>query len=73
LSEAVTRWGESEGSVEYSKAFKDEMVRKMSPPGERSAGAVAVKTGVPQPTLSRWLREAQAGGMSPEKKRWSAA
>lgn len=60
--------------MEYSKAIKDKMVRKMLPPTSRSAGAVELETGIPQPTLSRWLREARgvAGGMSQDRKKWTA-
>jgi len=42
---------------EYSRSFKQAMVRKMSGPGARSAGSLSDETGVPQTTLSRWLRE----------------
>jgi len=34
------------------------MVQKMTGPGARSAVALSASAGVPQPTLSRWLREA---------------
>lgn len=34
------------------------MVQKMTGPGGRSAVALSASAGVPQPTLSRWLREA---------------
>jgi transposase-like protein len=44
--------------VEYSESLKAKMVQKMLPPNGRSAGALAEETGSPQPTLSRWLREA---------------
>ena len=61
--------------MEYSKAFKDQMVRRMLPPNGTSAGALEEKCGVPQPTLSRWLREARgvASGMSQEGKKWTSA
>jgi len=48
--------------VEYSETFKTRMVQKMWPPNGRSAGALAGETGLPQPTLSRWLREARKVG-----------
>jgi len=34
------------------------MVQRMTPPRASSAMALAAEVGVPQPTLSRWLREA---------------
>jgi transposase-like protein len=44
--------------VEYSEAFRNRMVQKMSGPRARSARSLAAEVGVRQPTLSRWLREA---------------
>jgi transposase len=41
----------------YSESFKAKMLQKML--SGRSATALAVETGVPQPTLSRWQREAR--------------
>jgi transposase-like protein len=53
---------------EYSKAFKSKMVQRMAGPGAVSANALAADTGIPQPTLSRWLKEAQdAGHMKPRR------
>jgi transposase-like protein len=44
------------------------MVRKMAGPAAWSATALAEETGIPQPTLSRWLREAgSVTGMSKAK------
>lgn len=45
--------------TEYSEAFKANMVKKMMLPGGQSANALAVETGVSQPTLSKWLRSAR--------------
>lgn len=42
----------------YSEAFRNRMVEKMSGPRSKSATAVSKEVGVPQPTLSKWLREA---------------
>jgi transposase-like protein len=53
--------------TEYSAAFKANMVRKMLVPGGMSATALAGRAGVPQPTLSRWLRDATERGMSGSK------
>jgi transposase len=44
--------------MEYTATFRSSMVRKMTGPRARSATALAAETGIPQPTLSRWLREA---------------
>ncbi len=44
----------------YSKTFKRKMVQRLSGPGAPSALALSVETGVSQPTLSRWLREASS-------------
>lgn len=66
-------------SSEYSASFKEAMVEKMSGLDGVSACALSAQTGVPQSTLSRWLR--QYGTLEPEgsvmsnKKRpenWSA-
>lgn len=55
----------SERAVEYNETFKLQMVKKMLPPSNMSAGALEEESGVPQPTLSRWLREARSlNGMS---------
>jgi transposase-like protein len=42
----------------YSQTVKDAMVRKLAAPGGDSANALAKKSGIPQSTLSRWLKEA---------------
>jgi hypothetical protein len=52
---------------EYSKSFKSKVLQKMMGPSGRSATAVAAETGVPQPTLSRWLREATSGASEMSK------
>lgn len=64
----------------YSDAFKSKIVQKLLLPKGPSASAVSSEIGVPQPTLSRWLREAATlDGVSKKKskvrsksKRWSA-
>jgi len=53
--------------TEYSTAFKANMVRKMLVPGGMTATALAARTGIAQPTLSRWLRDAREKGMSDSK------
>ena len=44
--------------MKYSEAFKSKMVEKMVGPNGRSASALSEEVGVPQPTLSRWLKSA---------------
>ena len=41
----------------YSDEFKNAMIEKLSGPDARSATVLAEEVGVPQSTLSRWLRE----------------
>ena len=45
-------------SVNYSEAFKDQMVQKLTRPGGPSATGLSREVGVHQATLSRWVREA---------------
>jgi transposase len=60
--------------TEYSAAFKAKMVRKMLPPGAVSAYALAHETGLNQPTLSRWLKDARKlGVMVKATKKWTAS
>jgi transposase len=42
----------------YSEKFRARMVEKLAGPNAMSGVQLAAETGVPQPTLSRWLREA---------------
>jgi transposase len=44
--------------VNYTQGFRARMVQRMAGPRAETATALAEKTGVAQPTLSRWLREA---------------
>lgn len=44
--------------MKYTDTFKSRMVQKLAMPLGPSAGELSVEVGVPQPTLSRWLREA---------------
>lgn len=57
--------------MEYSESFKSKMVQKLMGPRAVTATALATETGIPQPTLSRWLRAAQDGGMQPRRPRSS--
>ena len=44
--------------MDYSEAFRSRMVQRMTGPQGMSATALAKEVGVPQPTLSKWLRQA---------------
>jgi transposase-like protein len=46
-------------SREYGEKFKARAVARMTGEGRRSAHALSKELGVPQPTLSRWLRGAR--------------
>ena len=46
----------------YTAGFRRQMVRRMLGPAAVTATALAKTTGVPQPTLSKWLREAGTVG-----------
>jgi hypothetical protein len=55
----------AEHSKAYRRKFRAKMVQRMSGPGGESATGLSRKVGVPQATLSRWLREAgRVGGMN---------
>jgi len=62
----------------YPAEFIDSMVMKMTPPSARSATSLAKEVGIPQQTLSRWLRaratvEARGDGtMQRRAEPWSA-
>ena len=43
----------------YSEAFKSKMVQRMLGPNAKSANSLAEESGIHQPTLSRWLRDAR--------------
>lgn len=40
----------------YTETLKESMIKKMTGPGARSATALSEEVGIPQSTLSRWLR-----------------
>src|SRR5438270_11004569 len=44
--------------MEYSELVRARMVRRMVGPGALAATELSRETGIPQPTLSRWLRGA---------------
>lgn len=45
--------------MKFSPGFKARMVQRMAGPEGISASALSREIGVPQPTLSRWLKEAR--------------
>jgi len=62
---------------DYTQDFKEAMVKKLAVGEARSATALAAEVGVPQSTLSRWLREygnlagrAAEGNMGKRGKQW---
>ena len=60
--------------MEYPEKFKAKMVQKLTAPGASSAAALSEEVGVPQPTLSRWVREAgRVGGMAKSKRTTAGA
>jgi transposase len=50
--------------MQYSDTFKSSMVRKLADPRGPSANQLSLAVGVPQSTLSRWLRESAGVGGS---------
>jgi len=44
----------------YSETFKAQMVQKLTRPGSPSATELSREVGVPQSTLSRWVRQARS-------------
>jgi len=70
--------------MNYTPGFKARMVKRMSGRGSVTATELAAEVGVPQPTLSRWKREARtvqdmSGSSNSSKdqekspRQWSAA
>jgi transposase len=59
----------------YSVAFKQKMVERLIGKDAPSASALAEEVGVPQPALSRWVREARSvpvmAPRPPTRKYWS--
>lgn len=59
--------------MKFSPGFKARMVQRMAGPEGISASALSREIGVPQPTLSRWLKEARnleaMKKKAPEKKK----
>jgi transposase-like protein len=47
-------------TVPYSEKFKLRMIQRLSGPDPSSATMLSREVGVPQPTLSRWLRRARS-------------
>ena len=63
--------------MQYSEKFKARMIAMLLPPNARSAMSLSREVGVPQSTLSRWLRDAKLRPMAKRIKtkkstrRWS--
>lgn len=55
--------------AEYGAAFKARVVKQLVGPQAVSATRLAAAVGVPQPTLSRWVREVRSveGSCAPER------
>lgn len=53
----------------YSEGFKARMVERLTRPGAPSATALSQEVGVPQPTLSKWVRQAGRVGLMSQTKR----
>jgi transposase-like protein len=49
---------------EYSDGFKAKMVQRLAGPRAITAAALSRETGIPQPTLSAWLRQDRGGNDS---------
>jgi len=58
LSDTANCGAKKEVRMNYSKGFKQNMVRRLAGPGRISAAALSRAEGVSQTTLSKWLREA---------------
>jgi len=61
--------------AEYSAAFKARVVKQMVGPQAVSATRLAATVGVPQPTLSRWVRAVRSVDVMPRRvqKKWTGA
>ena len=67
--------------MQYSEKFKERTVKRLLGPGAVSATALSREVGVPQPTLSKWLRASlagvsrndQGGSQKPVRERMSTA
>ena len=57
------------GTKVYSSGFRSKMVQRLSGPGRESASALSKAVGVPQATLSRWLREAGSVAIMNERRK----
>ncbi len=55
--------------MEYTEAFKSKMVQRLVGPRAMTATSLSTEVGIPQPTLSRWLRAAGGtlDGMTKER------
>jgi transposase len=51
-------WKRTVNQKRYSEKFKQRMIQRLVGPSKVSANALSKEVGIPQPTLSLWLREA---------------
>jgi transposase len=51
--------------MKYPLRFKQAMIQRMSGPDSVTARALSEQVGIPQTTLSRWLREASVADLAP--------
>jgi transposase-like protein len=57
---SMSSGAEETQTVPYSEKFKLRMIQRLSGPDPSSATMLSREVGVPQPTLSRWLRRARS-------------
>lgn len=53
--------------MSYSKGLQGRMIKRMAGPEGLSAKALSKEVDIPQPTLSRWLKNSSLGAMSNDK------
>jgi transposase len=67
-------WGQQGYIMTYTQGFKSNLVRKMACPNGISASALSREVGIPQQSLSRWLRDAnvvdESGNSSISEEPW---
>ena len=71
MAELTPEWGEKiDRVVPYTNGFKQQMVKRMLGPTAITATTLSRQVGVPQPTLSKWLRDAATvAAMASDEKR----
>ena len=61
-------WGQRRVDLKYSNKFKSAMIHRLSGNKAISAHALSKEVGVPQATLSTWLRDASVVGLEVSQK-----